>query len=164
MNYRLVSVVGFWLIVAWCVSIQAAPLENSFLIVDGANDVQEYQVEDGRRFQVNYSVVLEYPSLAINEPQWEQLKKNGWSRCAVKKAGWDTFPDIATGDGRTVHRYTSYWAKNNRLITISLNYYSVLQEPSKCIEPDNSTQHVVVLFDTYDDIGVVEERLAISCP
>lgn len=163
MIYRLASVAGFGLIVAWCVSIQAAPPEISFLILDDANDVQEYQTGDGRRVQVNYSVVLEYPSLAIDEPQWEQLKKNGWSSCGAKKPKWDTFPDIATGDGRTVHRHTSYWAKNNRLVTISLNYYSALQEPSKCIEPDNSTQHVVILFDAYDDIGVVEEHLGISC-
>lgn len=63
-----------------------------------------------------------------------------------------------------MHRHMSYWAKDNRLITVSLNYYSALQEPSKCIEPDNSTQRVVILFDTYDDIEVVEERLEISCP
>jgi len=57
-----------------------------------------------------------------------------------------------------------YWAKDNRLLTISLDYYSKLMEPYKGIKPDNSKQHVVILFDTYEDIKVVEERLEISCP
>jgi hypothetical protein len=164
MMYRLFRILGIGLIIVSCACIHAAPPEPAFLVIDGADDVRKYKADDGGRLQIDYSVSVEYPELAIGEPQWEKLKKRGWSRCAVKAPGWNIFPDIATGDGRTVHRHTSYWAKDNRLITISLNYYSALQERSRNIKPDNSTQRVVILFDSYDDIRVIEDRLEISCP
>ena len=161
---RLASIAGFGLLIVSYVSAQAEPPERIFLVVDGAENVEEYQSDDERRSQVNYSITLKYPNLAIGESQWVELEKYGWARCTAKKTGWDTFSDIASGNGRTVHRHMGYWAKDNRLITISLNYYSVLQKPSKCAEPDNNTQHVVILFDRYDDIESVKERLGLSCP
>lgn len=164
MTYRLATIFGLGMVIVSCTFAQVPSRARAFLVVDGAVDLQEYQTEDGRHSQVTYSVVLKYPDLAIDKPQWEELKRQGWSRCEVKNPGWDNFPDIATVDGRTVQRHMSYWAKDNRLITISLNYYSALQVPSKYIEPDNSIQHVVILFDTYDDIRVIADRLEISCP
>lgn len=162
--YRFSGIVGIALIIVSCACTHAMPAERELLIVKGAENIEEYQFDGGDRLQVTYWLILEYPDLAIGESQWKELKKRGWLRCTVEKRGWDTFPDLASGDGRMVHRHVSHWAKDDRLITISLSYYSVLREPSRLIEPDNRVQHVLILFESYSDISIIEGRLGISCP
>lgn len=160
---RLALIVGFGLLIVLYESTQAALPEKAFLVVNGAENVEEYQGNIEGRSQVSYSVTLEYPRLAIGEFQRKELKKFGWARCTAKKTGWEIFSDLASGNDRTVYRHMDYWAKDNRLITISLNYYSLPQEQTNCAKPDNNTQHVVILFDSYDDIEGVKKRLGLLC-
>jgi len=68
--HRIATIIGLGLVIVSCVATQAGPPELSFLVVNGAENVQEHQAYDGGRLQVNYSVVIKYPNLAIGEPQW----------------------------------------------------------------------------------------------
>ena len=70
-----------------------------------------------------------------------------------------------------MHQHLSYWVKDNRHIVIAMKYYSAFLDPSTRVdevadEPDNSTQYVTIVFDTYDydEIEIVEELLEVSCP
>ena len=170
MMYRLALIIVFGLVIVLYAAARAEPPEQTFLVIDGVENVQTYQTDDGRRLQVDYSVDFEYPSLAIGKPQWEELKRHGWSRCVLerrKNQSWDNYSDISTRDERIVHNHFSWWVKDNRRITIITTYYSAPQESfSRCVKPDNSTQYVTILFDTldYDHIGVMEEFLEVSCP
>lgn len=159
MKYRLFLTCGIvGLFVISCTNQEL--YEKTFLIVDDAKNVHEYKTSDGERLQISYSVAVEYPNLAISESQWEKLGEKGWSKCEQKDKGWSTFIDASGVKKRTVFQNISYWAKGDQLLTISLNYYSALNDHDS---PDNNDQHVLLLLDTHGQTGVVQERLGILC-
>jgi hypothetical protein len=116
--------------------------------------------------QVSYTVNLAYPARAIGEPQWEQLKKTGWTRCHSIDSGqeqanadWVSFGDISVTPARMIHQHLTNWARGDQMIGIGLRYYSDMRAESR---PDNTEQHVCIFFD--DEHGrEMAEWLQVDC-
>jgi hypothetical protein len=146
-------------------AVQAAPEEEALLIVKGAQHF-EVQRQSTTSKQISYTLDLAYPARAIGEPQWEQLKKMGWTRCRALDPGqeaanadWFSFEDISVTPGRTVHQHLTNWARGDQMIGIALRYYSNMQAGPR---PDNTEQHVYVFFD--DEHGrEMAEWLQLDC-
>jgi hypothetical protein len=106
---------------------RAAAEEEALLIVKGAQHFSLHRLSTTSK-QVSYSVDLAFPARAIGEPQWEQLKKTGWTRWGAVDSRMETAND----------------ARGDQMIAITLRYYSKMQAGLK---PDNTEQHVNVRFE-----------------
>lgn len=147
-----------------CASPDAVIPEQELLIVDGAMNISERRGSDRNRSQVSYSILLEYPNKAIGSAQSSVLNARGWIECSDSQPRWITFEDSTTTNGRVVHRHTRHWIRDNKFITVSLNYYSEIYNPRERLEPDNDMQYVTILIDHYEDLDLVIQRLDLSCP
>lgn len=128
------------------VPARAVETEEPFLIVEGAKNVEEHRFGP-TYWQISYSVDVEFPWLAIDEPQWQQLADAGWVRCQDRQAGWDSFEDVSQTPARIVHQHMSDWIRGNRHITLLLRYYSSVRGGTLDAVPDNTNQRVFLLFD-----------------
>jgi hypothetical protein len=121
--------------------------ERDFLVVAGAEDVQEYRF-DQTYWQVSYKVELEFPRQAISTAQEAELRAAGWIQCRGWRPGWDHFVDASVAPSRLVHQAAMHWLKGNRMIMIAMRYSSSAEARTQ--SPDNRTQRVYVVFD--DDV------------
>lgn len=131
----------------------AAATEETLLVVDGAQNLFRIP-RDAMSRQISYTIDLEYPARAIGEPQWEQLRKTGWVRCrsvdpdqAAANADWVSFGDATVTPERTIHQHLTSWLRDDQMITISMRYYSGLQGGYPVTRPDDTEQHVDLIFD-----------------
>lgn len=131
----------------------AADEERGILVVHGARDVWEHHLDE-TYWQISYTINLAYPSRAVGKRQWDQLRKAGWSRCRHVDPGmeaansdWGDFIDATVSPNRLVHQHLTNWLKGDRMIAISLRYYSATLDRSSDAVPDNMKQHVDIIFD-----------------
>lgn len=131
----------------------AAAKEEVLLIVDGAQNLFRIPRSDVSR-QISYTVDLEYPGRAIGEPQWEQLRRDGWVRCRsvhpaqeAANADWVSFIDAAEPQQPTIHQHLTYWSKGDQLIMIGLRYSSASRNGHVRSQPDSTEQRVDLFFD-----------------
>jgi hypothetical protein len=127
-------------------SLEAAPTEREFLVVDGAQDVQEDRDGD-TWWSVIYTIELTYPSTAIGEREWGLLEAAGWRRCQGASPDWFSFEDESMTPVSLNHRQVTYWARGNNTLTIALQYFSFGLERTKNAVPNNSQQLVTIAFD-----------------
>lgn len=140
--------------IAWASNpAQASPKEEALLTAKDAKDVVLYRRSEVSR-QISYTMDLAYPARAIGEPQWEQLKRDGWIRCRsidpdqeVANADWVNFGDASVTPKRTVHQHLTHWFKDNQMIMISLRYYSSTRNEQPRSRPDNTEQRVAIVFE-----------------
>lgn len=167
MIWKFASINAFAIILGGCALAQETVWpEKDFLVVAGAQNVREHRAFNGGRLQIIYSVNLKYPSLSVGEPQRRQLREHGWIKCSTGESGWDSYLDGRSDIDRMMDHHTTFWAKNNQLLTISLRYNSQSKRPRIYNKPDNQIQNVVILFDRYDDTKIfktVKKRLELSC-
>jgi hypothetical protein len=130
----------------------SAPKEEALLIVDGAQNLFRIPHSTVAR-QISYTIELTYPARAIGDEQWEQLRQNGWVRChsadpdqAEANSDWVDFVDASVTPNRTIHQHLTNWFKDDQLITISLRYYSGTRNGYAKSTPDNTEQHVDLIF------------------
>lgn len=155
------TLVGVVIVAVWSTACAGNELEK-LLIVNGAYDVQRHDFADNNAHHIYYKVDLKYPKAAIGAPQFQSLKRLGWSECSGGKKEWDSYPEMAEGREFGVHQKLIYWAKGDRLLTIGMRYYSGLSKDKKnATLPDNSVQYVFVIVD--GNKGLQTKRLGISC-
>lgn len=142
----LATVAAAALVLVGAGTLAHAASEEQFLVIEGAEDIQEYHFGP-TYWQISYTLDVEYPWLAIDEPQWQQLQASGWSRCEGRSSGWDSYTDASRKPNRIVHQNFSDWIKGNRMITVLLRYYSAVRGDSRDAVPDNTSQRVFLLFD-----------------
>jgi hypothetical protein len=143
---RLAAFAAAAVMFAWAEAPAHAASEQQFLIVEGAEDVREHHF-DATYWQISYTLDTEFPWLAVDEPQWQQLQASGWSKCEGRSSGWDSYTDASRNPNRIVHQNFSDWIKGNRMITVLLRYDSAVRGDSRDAVPDNTTQRVFLLFD-----------------
>lgn len=135
-----------------------------FLIVKRAYDIQDYNLDNGMRNQVNYKIDKVYPDFAITNIEFKNLKTKGWKACEGLPEKWDRYVDITKNSPHSVHQYIKYFAKDNRLLMVAMMYYSSVTNESKCpIKPDNSIQNVIFIDTKYRDRKKNERLLNIKC-
>ena len=141
----------------------AAEIPEQFLIVDGARNVEEHRF-DPTYWQISYTVDVEFPWLAVDEPQWEQLENAGWAKCQDRTSNWDSYLDVSETPTRVIHQHASEWIKGNRIITVVLRYYSSAPGDTLVMMPDNTNQRVFLLFDEDVKGHDTIRSLDLKCP
>jgi hypothetical protein len=149
-------------------TVQAAAEEEALLIVKGAQHFSLHRQSTTSK-QIGYTVELAYPARAIGEPQWKQLETAGWTRCRsvnpdqeAANRDWISFIDATVAPERTIHQHLTNWSRGDQMITIALRYYSKMQGNYGTPIPDNTEQHVYLIFD--DDHGrEAAEWLQLDC-
>lgn len=140
-----------------------AEIEEAFLVVEGAQNVREHHF-DPSYWQIAYTLDVEFPWLAIDEPQRLQLEQAGWVQCHDARPGWDSFTDVSRDPHRIIHQHIPYWSKGDRMITIAMRYDSTVRGDSRDEVPDNTQQRVFLLFDEEVKVHRKIERLGLDCP
>jgi hypothetical protein len=152
--------------IAWVSNAaQAAPKEEALLVAEDAQDLILFRRSEVSR-QISYTMDLAYPARAVGEPQWGQLRKDGWTRCRsvdrdeeAANSDWISYEDISVTPKRRIYAHLTHWFKDNQMIMVSLRYYSAAQSGAV---PDNTEQHVNLVFD--DDHGrEIAEWLKLDC-
>jgi hypothetical protein len=127
-----------------------------------ARNVKKYSETNWR--QISYSVDMKYPTTALTDATFAEMKKRGWSRCSGYREGWDHFVDAPKGEGheQTVFQNNSYWFKDGALVTVSMRYYAGVTKDKRSVDvPENAQQQVVVLENRNPG---VKQKLGINCP
>jgi hypothetical protein len=148
---------GLWitaLTFAGCLSggqAEADMPEKELLVVDGAQNVRNVRMSDTHT-QTSYSIELTYPLRAVGAWYWGALRSAGWTQCRYRNAGvneadsdWTSVIDATSAPESILHQQTSYWFKDDQLITILMRYQSF--DLSAETAPDNTHQMVYLLFD-----------------
>lgn len=118
--------------------------EKVFLVAGGAKNVREHHF-DNSYWQVSYTIDLDFPWLAVDEPQEKQLQQAGWLKCET--TGWQSYIDASETPHSIIHQHKSDWKKGNRMITVALRYVSSMRGDTRDALPDNTTQSVFLIFD-----------------
>ena len=140
--------------------------EFELLTMRGATNIERQKLDGYAAMQLNYTVDLDYPKMAIAESEFAQLEKRGWTACVGTRTHWDSHVDNRVkANPHCVHRFGKYFVKQNDLMLISLEYQSKVNEKFRCAsKPDNSTQWVIVVVYEHknrDSMGL--DKLRLSC-
>lgn len=154
LGFSAATFAGLMAAASWAeTTTEVKPLEQRFLVVPGAEDVRE-TVASETQVQIFYTVDLEYPARAIGEPQWARLRAAGWTRCRSEdpdqesaNADWVNFIDATGTPNQTIHQHLSHWAKDERMIVISLRYVSSISASGQDGKPENTRQIVNLIFE-----------------
>jgi hypothetical protein len=142
----------------------AASSIDEVLIHHDARDVQKLSSPESKSRQISYSVNLKYPTTALTDAHFMQLKKLGWAKCSGYREGWDSFVDASKpkGQERSVFQNMSYWTKGSTLLTILMKYDAgVTKDKRRLDAPDNTQQQVILIEDSNPG---AKEWLKITCP
>jgi len=137
---------------------------DEVLIRPDARDVQKRSFAESKSRQISYSVNLKYPTTALTEAHFAQLKKIGWSKCSGYREGWDNFVDASKpkGQERTVFQNVSYWSRGNKLLTVLMKYDSSVTKDMNSLDTPDNTQQLIVLLE--DSNPGTKDWLKITCP
>jgi len=135
---------------------------EKLLVINGAYELQRRDFADSNAHHIYYKVDLKYPEAAIAASHFQSLKRLGWLECSGGNKEWDSYPEITEKGEFGVHQKLIYWAKDDRLLTISMRYYSDLSEDKRYAKPpNNSIQYVFIIVDSNRDLQT--KHLKISC-
>lgn len=147
----------FWLVILLlfisCAGASSQwPAEFDVLTASNAKQVERHDMSQHNMRQLNYTVELAYPAMAVNKKQYQKLQELGWTACTDSRTSWDNFPDISEPhDKRCVFNYGKSFVKDKMLLDVSQHYYSKLVKGEQCPKaPDNTSQWVFIVIYTFD--------------
>jgi hypothetical protein len=144
----------------------AEPTEFDILTVKDAARVEHHDLRGINARQINYTIQLDYPNVAIGQDQYEQLGKRGWVECTGKRKQWEYYVDsVDPKNPYCEYKTGKYLIKNNSLMLISLLYHARPSTNLNCpSRPDNSTQVVVaVIYEHSNRESMQLDKLGLSC-
>ncbi len=170
MSYRLTTgaVVSILLVCfGMCeAAIASQPSEFDILIVKGAARVEHHDLQGMNAKQINYTIDLDYPNVAIGKKQYDQIRKLGWTECTGRSEQWGYYVDnIDPKNPYCEYKIGKYFIKGNSLMLISLRYHAKPGANLNCAsKPGNSTQVVVaVIYEHSNRQSMQLDKLGLSC-
>ena len=116
-------------------------------------------------WEVEYTVNMTYPEMAIDESRQKALIDLGWRQCRNWSDTWGVFIDALQVDSpQCKYQDIRYLVRDNSLILITLSYTDEVIEVNSCAKtPSNSLQTVSVWVLRGADVERHIKRLGLTC-
>ena len=134
---------------------------TEFPIIEGAENIQQYNLEKVKAHQISFILNAEYPSTEVAEFYFEQVK-SPWVRC-FGEMKWQSHADATQTPSVFIHQLLMHWVnfESNRLLLLGFRYVS---EGINYREmPNNDVQNVNLL--EYKEMSLEEaiSTLGLNC-